>query len=736
MAQPKVKIRFEVEGEGTAKQALRSTAQEAETAADRIDKKMTSLGNTLKALGIGTIIGQGLGFVIKQAMEAERIGAQLEARLKSTGGAAGVSRSQLEAFAESLQRTTTFGDDAILEMQTLLLTFTQIRGPKVADATKAILDISTAMGTDLKGAAIQVGKALNDPIKGVSALAEVGVSFTEAQKKVIRELVETGRVAEAQGIILKELSVEFGGAAEAARDTFGGALEALGNTLSDLVEGGSGSLNGAKAALEDLNTTLNDPAMQEGFAKMVSGLIWVMENAIKATAAVGGLAGAVQQALFRDNQTRTEDGLLERRRVVADDITRLQGGLLDKASMALGGESGVNPFVSPNESVKKLQAELALIDERLERLFYLKKFNSGASAVDFGPDTFAPDGQITISAGEGFGKGKGADRSAAAAAKRAAEAALRALREQEQAAKDYHETLLDLEATVGGDLAEATRRYEVELAALNEQAAKGKVAAEEQTRAQKSLLMLHQREVAEIERRNNPAKQLIEDMQFELDLMTMTNAEREVAIRLRQLEGKATAEQIEQIRGLVQASENMERVTGEMDQFRGTFQDVFADIITGSESAAEGIKRLGDAFAAQIARMIAEWASAQLFGAPGQSGGGVLGGVLGSIFGIFGGGGGANPPVPSLPGPFGGLGALGFAEGGKPPVGSPYWVGERGPELRIDHTPGTIVPMHKLGGGSNRTYNLTFNVPGATRETAGQLGQKVVQALRMAQRDS
>ena len=41
---------------------------------------------------------------------------------------------------------------------------------------------------------------------------------------------------------------------------------------------------------------------------------------------------------------------------------------------------------------------------------------------------------------------------------------------------------------------------------------------------------------------------------------------------------------------------------------------------------------------------------------------------------------------------------FGYANGGNPPVGTPYLVGENGPELRIDRTPGTIIPNSALGG--------------------------------------
>ena len=75
--------------------------------------------------------------------------------------------------------------------------------------------MSPVLGTDASGSAIQLGKALNDPIKGITALTRVGVTFTEQQKDQITTLVESGKTIDAQKIILGELQKEFGGSAEA-----------------------------------------------------------------------------------------------------------------------------------------------------------------------------------------------------------------------------------------------------------------------------------------------------------------------------------------------------------------------------------------------------------------------------------------------------------------------------------------------------------------------------------------
>jgi hypothetical protein len=98
------------------------------------------------------------------------------------------------------------------------------------------MDMATVMGTDLNSNILQIGKALNDPIKGITALNRAGVQFTDQQKDQIAALQESGRTMEAQKMILAELESQFGGAAEAMAKDFNGGLIQAGNAMGDLKE--------------------------------------------------------------------------------------------------------------------------------------------------------------------------------------------------------------------------------------------------------------------------------------------------------------------------------------------------------------------------------------------------------------------------------------------------------------------------------------------------------------------
>ncbi|TPE52590.1 phage tail length tape measure family protein [Amaricoccus solimangrovi] len=209
----------------------------------RIDRSTRKL----KALAAATGAGLGLGMTFRDSLQLwdTQIQAQtkVETAIRSTGGAAGYTAEQLFRMASGLQNATRFGDEAILgDVTAQLLTFTNISGEVFARSQKAVLDMSTLLGSDLKGSAIMVGKALNDPIAGVSALGEAGIQFSADQKEVIKQLVATGRIATAQGMILAKLEKQFGGQAEAAARSGLGFLDQFRNAWGDLKEIVGGNL--------------------------------------------------------------------------------------------------------------------------------------------------------------------------------------------------------------------------------------------------------------------------------------------------------------------------------------------------------------------------------------------------------------------------------------------------------------------------------------------------------------
>lgn len=209
------------------------------TASNQMTSAFSSLEKVAKIAGAAIGI-TGLTMALKDSLkswgEQQKEIIQTATVLKSTGGVAGMTAEAIEDLATSLQGTTPYADEVIQRAENLLLTFTSIGKDIFPDATRAVLDMSYALGQDLSGTAIQVGKALQDPILGVTALRRVGVNFNEQQQDLIRTMVESGRTLEAQKYILSELSKEFGGSATAAAGTYLGRMQQLKNQIDNVKE--------------------------------------------------------------------------------------------------------------------------------------------------------------------------------------------------------------------------------------------------------------------------------------------------------------------------------------------------------------------------------------------------------------------------------------------------------------------------------------------------------------------
>lgn len=222
---------------------------------DSAGKKMGSrFGTAIKAgavavLAGGAVLARFLGDSVAEAREAQKVGALTAATIKATGGAANVTAKQVGDLAGALSAKTGIDDEVIQSGQNMLLTFKNIRNEAGAgndifnQSTTALIDMASAMGTEPKQAAIQLGKALNDPIKGVTALSRVGVQFTDQQRAQIKTMVESGNTMGAQKVILAELTSQFGGAAAAqatasdkAKVAFGNLQEQIGTALLPVID--------------------------------------------------------------------------------------------------------------------------------------------------------------------------------------------------------------------------------------------------------------------------------------------------------------------------------------------------------------------------------------------------------------------------------------------------------------------------------------------------------------------
>ena len=179
------------------------------------------------AIGAASGAFQLLGNSINEARSARKAMAQTAAVMKSMGRTEAPKR--INKMIDQLSSMSGIDDDALREMTNVLFTFGNVTGETFDKANKLALDLSVAFGKDLQSSAVMVGKALNDPTKGLTALTRVGVSFTKEQQDQVKAMMEVGDLAGAQKIILGELTKQVSGSAEAQADGIGKAQVAWEN---------------------------------------------------------------------------------------------------------------------------------------------------------------------------------------------------------------------------------------------------------------------------------------------------------------------------------------------------------------------------------------------------------------------------------------------------------------------------------------------------------------------------
>jgi hypothetical protein len=204
------------------------------------------IGGFVSTAGVIGIATAAIGFLVTQmremeqaAVESAKADAKLEAVLRSTGGAVGLTSEELNKLANETAHMAGLDDELVKSSEAVLLTFTRIGQETFPETMRAAADMSAVLGTDLQGSVIQIGKAMND-FSGYTALKRAGVSFTKEQIEQIKNFKETNDLVGYQNLVLAELKREFGGAAEAINDAGDGSENmntAVGNLREAIGEG-------------------------------------------------------------------------------------------------------------------------------------------------------------------------------------------------------------------------------------------------------------------------------------------------------------------------------------------------------------------------------------------------------------------------------------------------------------------------------------------------------------------
>ncbi len=743
---------------------LSQAERQAKRSADNLSRTFKGVQRTVT--GVFAAIGAGalIRSIVRATSEAEEAFALLENAVERNGGAAGRTTKQLADMATQLQSVTTYSDEAVQGAEQLLLRFRSIQGTNFDDALKATLDLATALKIDLDTAAKLVGKTLEKGASGLGALAKAGVVVSESQKKVIKSLYDTGRVAEGQAVILGELKASFDGAAEAARNTFPGALKGLKNAFGDLLEGKG--LTGAVEGINDLTDTLNSPEVKEGFAVLIGGLTTLIGLAAKAASVVPGFAKFLGESLAAaingpaaDDVVRLDDqivklqkhikqveggvgfgklifGLNEKQKKDIEEsrkkIVQLQA-LIDSAQNTKP-KSGATPVtgiqspsvIIPSEEFLKLEAKLK------EQIALYGKVGEAAKIayqIQAGEldELSAAEQQRVLSLARQYDSQVKAAETAKELADQAKELAQEQKQQQEQLTQAFEsqEASLLRQLALTADATEVEQlRYEVTSGGLR------KITADQKDwlieLAKEADLMKHRIDL------ETEVKKVVEDTltpleKYQKTIQTLNELFEESGAVL----GKQGLSYEAYKKAVEQAQDELEKATKKSNDFliaaaNGT-QGVLADTLFG---AMEGkIDNIEDAFVKMINNLVAQALAAKLteklFGAPDKQGNPSGGGWLDSLGSIFG----------SL---FGG----GKASGGSANAGTLFRVNEYGTEalaipgrsdyLMMGRQGGQVVPASRSSGGGGNVKQV-INVNGVPNQrTARQMQIQAAQQQRMA----
>lgn len=388
------------EAERVADRKTREMERKARARAKAMSDAWSKASKLITAGIAGITVGSAFLKIINETKQAEHEQAQLAAVLRSTASSAGYTKTQLNEMATAMSALSVVSSGEINQAQTTLLAFTGVVGEEFPRALQSAIDMAQRTGMSVVSAAETVGRALDVPSKGLTALSRQGFRFTEEQKKLAEKLEAAGKTAEAQGIILQALEESYSGAAKAARDTFGGALTALQNQINTLLTGSDGSLDEAKKAVNDLTDSLGGGEAKQAFESVTSWIIgltsaltdMVVQFGLGIRYSDGFLDALRKYGLanpFKTNAEHVES--------IREDIAALERSGKDPTLLAqIGGEQG------RKDALRDAQQRLQYYEAMAERdqskkdreLFgtFLGVPEAGAPVQELAPNSVRPTG--------------------------------------------------------------------------------------------------------------------------------------------------------------------------------------------------------------------------------------------------------------------------------------------------------------------------------------------------------
>lgn len=221
------------------------------------------------------LLRDGIRAVIADGSEEEQSLVQLRAALESTGNAAGFTAEQLLEMADAFEKSSMLTAEQVQAAQTRLLSYTDIVGEQFPKALQIVIDQQQRLGISAEQSAEIVGRALQSPVEAMSALGRQGFKLEDGQKRLLKQLVATGKTAEAQAVIMNMMTEAYGGAAAAARmDTAAGLWKGLTDQFGDFASrvSSSGAFEFVRTKLKQVSDELESMANDGRLDRLAKGL--------------------------------------------------------------------------------------------------------------------------------------------------------------------------------------------------------------------------------------------------------------------------------------------------------------------------------------------------------------------------------------------------------------------------------------------------------------------------------
>jgi hypothetical protein len=314
------------------------------------------VGGALVALG-----GAGLAGIVALGVKLNKIGEAAntsEARLASItsqmglfGDEASKVSKRLTELADKQARMFGIDEKSIVLTQSKLMTFAELA--KTADTVGGAFDRATLAAVDMAAAgfgsaeqnAVQLGKALNDPVRGINSLTRSGITFTAKQKSLIEALVETGKMADAQNIVLKAIETQVGGTAAATADASAMIKTSMSQLVTAFAKPFSTGFNSLPGSLESVFPALKEKAEAAGTV-ISSAISDAIAGDYNKLAAIGELIGEAIGGGIKIGVTRATMELGENVWKFAEKIDPARGmkkalGMGNVSDYIAGGKSSV-----------------------------------------------------------------------------------------------------------------------------------------------------------------------------------------------------------------------------------------------------------------------------------------------------------------------------------------------------------------------------------------------------------